>query len=49
MKTIPDDNTVINGAGAGYNLGPGIDFAAQFNMVESGSAMNPRRSCSAPS
>ena len=30
-------NTVINGAGAGYNLGPGIDFAAQFNMVESGS------------
>jgi hypothetical protein len=27
-------NTVINGVGAKYNLGPGIDFAAQFNMVE---------------
>ena len=30
------DNTVINGVGAGYNLGPGIDFAAQFNMVADG-------------
>ena len=29
-------NTVINGVGASYNLGPGIDFGAQFNMVESG-------------
>ena len=29
-------NTVINGVGAKYNLGPGIDFAAQFNMVEAG-------------
>lgn len=31
-------NTVINGVGASYNLGPGIDFAAQFNMVEAGGA-----------
>ena len=30
------DNTVINGVGASYNLGPGIDFGAQFNMVEAG-------------
>ena len=29
-------NTVINGVGASYNLGPGIDFGAQFNMVEAG-------------
>ena len=29
-------NTVINGVGAKYNLGPGIDFSAQFNMVEAG-------------
>ena len=27
-------NTVVTSVGAGYNLGPGIDFAAKFNMVE---------------
>ena len=31
-------NLIVNGVGARYNLGPGIDFAAQFNMIESGSA-----------
>ena len=29
-------NTVITSVAAGYNLGPGIDFGAKFNMVESG-------------
>ena len=29
-------NKVITSVGAGYNLGPGIDFAAKFNMVEDG-------------
>ena len=31
-------NTVVTSVGAGYNLGPGIDFAAKFNMVEAGDA-----------
>lgn len=30
------DNKVVTSVGAGYNLGPGIDFAAKFNMVENG-------------
>ena len=32
------ENKVVTSVGAGYNLGPGIDFAAKFNMVERGSA-----------
>lgn len=32
------DNKVVTSVGAGYNLGPGIDFAAKFNMVEDGDA-----------
>ena len=31
-------NTVITALGAGYNLGPGIDFGAKFSMIEKGSA-----------
>ena len=30
------DNKVVTALGAGYNLGPGIDFGAKFNMVENG-------------
>ena len=30
------DNKVVTSVGAGYNLGPGIDFAAKFNMIEKG-------------
>ena len=29
-------NKVVTSLGAGYNLGPGIDFGAKFNMVENG-------------
>ena len=33
-------NLTVNSLGAGYNLGPGIDFAAKFNMVDNGAAKN---------
>lgn len=32
------DDTTITMLGAGYNLGPGIDVAGKFNMVEKGAA-----------